>query len=515
MAELSASEVAELERLLELENSLPHLNGFPWYRWAKDFFDSRNKQAFLCAANQVSKSSTQIRKAIDWATDTKKWKELWPSLLPGQKPNQLWYMYPSAPVATVEFESKWVPDFLPRGAYKNHPVYGWKEEYEKGYIKQINFNSGVTIYFKTYSQKLIDLQSGSVHAIFLDEECPEHLISELQARLRAVNGYLNAVFTATLGQEYWRKVMEPYNKEEEIYPHAFKRTVSLYDSQYYIDGSPSRWTDERIAEVIAECTSDNEVQRRVFGRFVRSENLRIHAFSIDRNMMAPEIVPGSYGRYAGVDPGSGGKSGHPAAIYFIAVRPDYRMGWVYRGWRGDGVDTANPDILDKFRELRGSDTLTTQVYDYKDKDFYLVALSQGEPFEMANKTRDEGFGLLNSLFKNGMLKIFRGDPELDKLVGEILTLSTDVDKRKAKDDALDAVRYCAMSIPWDFSHIAGEVDLKKFQDRPPDPRTEDEIRRDELQKARRDFALNISRSIDDSYEDEFEYWNELNGTGNE
>lgn len=512
---LTAAEVSELENLLELQRSLPHLNGFPWYRWAKDFFDSTNHQSFLCAANQVSKSSTQIRKVIDWSTDTSKWKKLWPNLLPGQKPNQFWYFYPSAPVATVEWETKWVPDFMPRGVYKDHPVYGWKEEYDKHHIKQVTFNSGVTIYFKTYSQKIIDLQSGSVHYIGLDEECPEHLISELQARLRAVKGYLSAVFTATIGQEYWRKVMEPHNADEEIYPTAFKRSVSLYDSQEYIDGSKSRWTDERIAEVIAECTSESEVQRRVFGRFVKNEGLRYESFSIDRNMMTPDTIPKSFTYYGGVDPGSGGKSGHPAAMLILAVRPDFKEAWVFRGWRGDGIPTANPDILAQFREMRGSLLLTTQVYDYKDKDFQLVALSMGESFEMANKSRDEGFGLVNSLFKNGMLKIFRGDPELDKLVGELLSLSATIDKRKAKDDLCDALRYICMAVPWDFSHITGAVDLKKFSDEPLDPRSEEEIRLAEVQKARRDFALNLDRGVDDSDSYEFQYWNELNGSEND
>lgn len=503
------AQVEELERLIYLRDSLPHLNGFPWYKWAKDFFDAKEKAAFLCAANQVSKSSTQIRTAIDWATDVTRWKKLWPGLLPGQKPNQFWYFYPTSEVWQIEFESKWEPDFLPRGPYKDDPVFGWKPVYDKGYLKKIEFNSGVTIYCKTYAQKLKDLQTGSVYALFLDEECPVDYVPELQARIRATNGYIRAVFTATLGQEYWRRVMEPVSKDDEIYPGAFKRTVSLYDSQEYIGGAKSQWTDKRIAEVIAECTSQNEVLRRVFGRFVKSEGLKLESFDISRNMCEPVVIPKSWGVFAGVDPGSGGKSGHPAAIYFIAVRPDYRLGFVFRGERMDGIPTANPDILKRFRELRGSMLCMSQVYDYKDKDFFLVAQSQGEAFSMANKARDEGFGLMNSLFKNGMLQIFKRDPELDKLVGECLTLSAKVDKRSALDDAIDAVRYACMSIPWDFSHIAGPVDLEKFNDQPLDVRSFEEIQAEELLKSRREFTLGIS-TVDESAA-EIEEWNELSG----
>lgn len=505
------AQVEELEQLIYLRDSMPHLNGFPWYRWAKDFYDSTDKACFLCAANQVSKSSTQIRKAIDWATDISRWKRLWPGLLQGQKPNQFWYFYPTSEVWLTEFESKWEPDFLPRGPYKDDPSYGWKAVFDKGYLKKIEFNSGVTIYCKTYAQKIKDLQTGSVYALFLDEECPVDFIPEMQARLRATNGYISAVFTATIGQEYWRRVMEPVSKEDELYPGAFKRTVSLYDSQSYIDGTKSQWTNERISQIIAECTSSNEVQRRVFGRFVKSEGLRLESFDLERNMCDRVVIPKSWGIFSGVDPGSGGKSGHPAAMVFIAVRPDYRLAYIFRAWRGDGIPTANPDILKKFRELKGSMLCMAQVYDYKDKDFFLVAQSQGEPFSMANKTRDEGFGLLNSLFKNGMLKIFRGCPELDKLVGEIMTLSVSTDKRKALDDLIDATRYTAMAIPFDFSHVVGDVDLEKFADSPPDNRTEKQILDAELLKSRREFVLNISR-VDESESDEIEYWNELSGS---
>jgi hypothetical protein len=229
-------------------------------------------------------------------------------------------------------------------------------------------------------------------------------------------------------------------------------------------------------------------------------------------MMTPQPVPQSWGIFAGVDPGSGGKSGHPAAIVFIAVRPDFKEGWVFKGWRGDGIPTANPDILRKFREMKAGLQVMSQVYDYKDKDFFLVAQSEGEGFQMANKTRDEGFGLMNSLFKSGMLRIFKGDPELDKLVGELLTLSVVTDKRKAIDDLCDATRYAAMSVPWDFQIGRSDVDVKKFMDAGPDPRSDEEIQRDELLKSRRDFALNKDVKLAESYDAEIDYWNELSGS---
>lgn len=512
---LTPDELAEYNRLTELvevKESLPHLFGFPWYPWAKEFFDCTKPAAFLCAANQVSKSSTQIRQAIDWATDPKKWPTLWPGLMPGQKPNQFWYFYPTFEVWQTEFETKWEPDFLPRGRLRDDPIYGWKEEYDKGQIKKINFNSGVTIYCKAYAQKVKDLQSGSVHALFLDEECPVDYMPELQARLRATNGYIRAVFTATLGQEYWRRVMEPKSRDEEIYPDAYKRSISLYDSQKYLGGKPSRWTDARIKQVIAECPTDADVQRRVFGRFVKSEGLKLESFDLERNSISSDFqVPKSWSVFGAVDPGTGGKSGHPSAILFVAVQPDHKLGVVFRAWRGDGIVTANTDTLAKYRELRSGLLPLAQVYDYKEKDFEIEASSAGETFLPAKKQRDEGFGLLNSLFKNGMLKIKRGDPEIEKLVVEIQTLSSTVDKRKAKDDLVDCLRYASMEVPWDFTGVTtSDAEIKKFDDEPPDTRSAEQRGRDELRAQRREFILN-RRKPTSEIDAEFNYWNELAG----
>ena len=150
-----------LEQKRKLESGLPHLYGFKWYKWAKEFFESRNRINLLCAANQISKSSTQIRKCIEWAGN----EELWPTTF-RRRPLQFWYLYPTQDMVNVEFKTKWIPEFLPREEYKEHFSYGWKEIKEAKDTIGISFNSGVTVYFKTYSQSASALQGATVDAIF-------------------------------------------------------------------------------------------------------------------------------------------------------------------------------------------------------------------------------------------------------------------------------------------------------------------------------------------------------------
>jgi phage terminase large subunit-like protein len=440
-----------LEKKLERIQGLPHLYGFKWYKWAREFFESRNHYNFLCAANQISKSSTQIRKAIHWATDKKLWKELWRA-----DPLQFWYLYPNKDVATIEFQKKWIPQFLPKGKFKDDPVYGWKEEYNSKKIFALHFKSGVSIYFKTYGQEVQDLQTGTVDAIFCDEELPEELYSELNMRIAATDGYIHNVFTATIGQEYLRCTMEEKGRDE-LFKDAFKQQVSMFDCLTYEDGTPSHWTRERIQRVMNSCKSEAEVQRRVFGRFVVDGNLKYPSFTKTRNLLRdPDPPPEGWLIYSGVDIGSGGTDAHPSAIAFIAVRPDFRYGRVFRGWRGDGVVTTSGDVLTKYRELRAGLKMTAQYYDWQAKDFWTISSRVGETFLPAEKSHDIGEDVINVLFKNKMLDI-DDVPELKALVTELITLKKTTEKRRAKDDFIDAMRYGITKIPWDFEAITGEV----------------------------------------------------------
>lgn len=440
------------EKQLELREGLPFLYGWKWYKWAKEFFDSVNKINLLCAANQVSKSSTQIRKCIDWATNQKKWPKLWL-----HKPTQFWYLYPTSPQATIEFEKKWV-QFLPKGKFKDDPVYGWKVVYKNKEVAELHFNSGVSVYFKTYSQNVNSLQTGTVDALFCDEELPVELYEELMFRISASDGYFHMVFTATIGQDFWRKALDPEAFEEENLPEALKLTVSLYDAQFYEDGTPSHWTDQKINIVKNRCRNHKEILKRVYGKFIRDDSGRKYEqFDVKRHIRPKAQIPKDWLIYGGVDPGSGGTKNHPGAVCFVAVSPDYKRGRVFLGWRGDGIETTAGDVLQKYQELRNAKNLlvTEAFYDWGSKDFSILAGRSDEPFQPADKSHERGEQIINVLFKNDML-IIEEDEELHKLASELIGLRKDTPKNKAKDDFADAMRYAVTLIPWDFSSISSD-----------------------------------------------------------
>ena len=495
-----------MELQLQLATELPHLHGWKWYRWAREFYESRDKINLLCAANQISKSSTQIRKCITWATDRALWETLW-----NRPPTQFWYLYPSRDVATAEWDTKWV-QFMPRGRYKDDPIYGWKEKRNKEGIHSVHFNSGVIIYFKTYSQDPKLLQTGTCDALFCDEELPEEHYNELIFRISASNGYFHMVFTATLGQEFWRKTMEPEESEQELLPEARKWCISLYQCQEYEDGTPSHWTKERIQIVLNRCLSQAEVLRRVYGRFVYEGGGKKYShFNIKKHVIAGHPLPSTWYTYAGVDIGSGGKANHPAAIAFIKVDPTYRQGRVVLTWRGDGLVTTAGDVLEKYNSLVREHGLnvTQAFYDHSSKDFDTIQSRAGGSFVAAEKSHDIGEHVLNTLFKNDALFLYDSS-ETQKLATELISLKKDTAKEKAKDDLCDAVRYSVTKIPWDWEFLTGMAPTPEAREKAQKDLTADELLLLEV-KARREEMDEHYRTEEARLEDEFNEWNEASG----
>lgn len=501
--ELSPERRALAKKFLEKKKrvQLPHLYGYPWYEWAYDFFESRNKTNLLCAANQISKSSTQIRKCIHWATEPSLWSSLWP----GKKPNLFWYMYPSSKVLEAEFLTKW-SEFLPQGEMKEDPQYGWKEIRKKGELEGIKFNSGILVHFKNYSQKVIDLQAASVYAMFCDEEMPLHLYDELINRMNATDGYFHMVFTATIGQDFWRRALEPKEKEKEELVGAWKKQVSLYDSIKYMDGSLSQWTEERISQVKAKCKNHQEVLRRVYGKFILAMNRKYANFDASKHMKKPHPLPADWHVYVGEDSGSGGESGHPAALCYVAVSPDYKKGRVFEGWRGDGITTDSSAIVRKHLEIKEKRKLkpTSQFYDWASKEFFIVAMGMGEIFLPADKSHDTGEKVINTLFANDMLLIYE-TAELAKLGAELSTLKKDDNPKKVNNNLSDALRYAVTKIPWDFSDIAENVEhYEKIEEEKLSPMQRQVKERREMMHEKEDETWPDPM-------DEIEEWNEIAG----
>jgi hypothetical protein len=507
----------------EREEQLPHIYGWKWYKWAREFYESQAQLNLLVAGNQLSKSSTMIRKNIEFACNKNLWPEIWKTT-----PKTFWYFYPSDSVATHEVLKKWIPEFLPRGAMKNHEWYGWDIQMSNGEVSAIHFRSGVSIYFHTYGQKFTVLQTATVHMISGDEEMPVALVDELVARLFATNGIFNTCFTATLGQEFWYRAMECQGTEEETYPQARKWSVSMYDCQFYEDGTPGAWPIEKIKEREALCTSESERLRRIMGRFVREGGLRFSSFTPSKNVKAAIDVPENWQHYVGVDVGSGKtdkkKTRSSGAVCIIAVSPTLDMARVVLTWRGDRMETTSGDILQAYRLLRGDRRILRGVYDNGSAEFGLVAARANEPLTPCEKNRAKWAGIIGLLFQAEALDIDAGVSDNQKLVSEIMSVPSGEKNRTFQDDLIDAMTYAVSAVPWDIHAITKRAaalsgkslptpirQVKKEWPAAPDPRwSENEYMAWQIAYRRGEVKTNEGQGWE-GFQDQIEEWNAAYG----
>ena len=467
----------------QLRFDLPHLYSHKLYRWQRAFIDSENRMNIVCAANQIGKSSGAIRRLVANATDEERRKKIFPATWATYR--QQWYFYPDSKTLEREWATKW-QEYMPRGAQKASAKYGWHVDYEKaGVPKSIRWNSGVTTYFLYYSKHVSSIQASSPHEIFCDEEMPTTFYDEIMMRMISTAGVFNMCYTPTLNQAFWKRVMQ-----KKTLKSAFTQEVSMYECLEYEDGSPSTvFSREMIAEVEAKCQNEAERQRRVYGKHVVEGGRVYYGFDEARNVVASVSLSG-YQVYAAIDYGSGGEKGHPAAIVFCALSADGRQGYVFKCWRGDGVQTSAGDIVNKFIELKKGLNIVDTVYDHSAKDLSIIATRSSIPLNKANKAKDFGEEILNTLLLSGSLKIFEFDDgrsegaELLKLSDELSMLMVG---QLEGDDLTDALRYCVCAMPWDFEHIKEKLPSHTIKTALPKiyrPMSDAEYRADEIKRRR-------------------------------
>ena len=388
----------------------------PWffqtdYYWSWLWQRNYNRLALLTCANQVGKSTANIRKCLRLAYDIDDvWGKLWPTV---PVPNLFWYFYPSFEQVDVEWRTKWLPLMT---SERNCPRFGYElieQKYKKkDIIAEVRFNTGVNLIFKSYHQHEISLQSSTVYGLFIDEELPEKLWGELKSRTASCRGLVSGVFTPTIGQELFAHAFDDRLKgtEQENFPSAYKVKISLYDCKYYckINWSDKNkttgqdlvmdiqqpklvdhkgnviqrkektspdlskgwiydhnnkpilefnlmgeraWTDEDIQRFEEDCVNERTRLVRIMGEFIRESGLMYHGYLEQKNNLHNIKVPRTWDYYVGVDIGSGGTN-HPAAIVFVATSEDHRQGLVIDAWRGDKIETTADMIFNKYLEMK-------------------------------------------------------------------------------------------------------------------------------------------------------------------
>ena len=97
-------------------------------------------------------------------------------------------------------------------------------------------------------------------------------------------------------------------------------------------------------------------------------------------------------------------------------------------------------------------------------------------------------------------------PENEPIINELLSLLRGTDKRKAKDDSVDSMRYGVTKIQWDWSKVGLDLSMYKREVKTPNPQEHADAERARDRKVLLGIDKNIFQQDVDS---QLEMWGEL------
>ena len=483
-----------------LKPNLPHLYRYKFFKWQREFMEAmrpNQRVRLISASNQSGKSMVASVNMIDIATRPDSWPKIWPILgrkdkMFGEVPSPFWFVHTDGTTAKSDIEKRWIPKYLPqlgpgRIPY-DHPIYGWEYMWDKSRPDKIVFNSGAVIEFKTLEQSVLNLQGTSVFWVHTDEEMPSQLWAELWQRLSATQGYFSQNAAATRGEIFWRLAFEAQGEDHENFKGAWKRQISKYDCLEYEDGTPNPLITKKSIEEDRIGLSEREIKIRIYGKFAPASGLLVDSFTLKDNVVkkvSPDIGFNSgedsnlYDSYLGIDLGMGRKKRSSVGIVGVLVNEARDFGFIDYCYRGDNTQMESGAIWEMIMKLRKERYLGLRLASCDPAgaggDFILTGKNMGFPIVGARKARDEGFSLLNMLFRTKTLFLgVRGENDMGpiRLISEIDGVTFEnVKKAGIRDDLIDSLRYTCMSIPWDWEaikkRVGGDPKLPKKPEKKP------------------------------------------------
>lgn len=245
-----------------------------------------------------------------------------------------------------------------------------------GVQKAVEFLNGSVIRIKTVGQDTLDLESATIHYVWIDEPLgDEHTFSALQMRLRRTGGEIGITMTpATTGDLSWLRQLVDDGQVEDLH---FRMEAANFVSEG--SGAPLR-TEQGVpmdaAWVEAEVAKTLPWQRgvRCHGEWEYAATGRaLDAFSRDRHVvphvLSSGLLPDEVEVSAGLDYGEDALRTCGVEVYVDTAGPYPRIYVVgeYAPREGTTVDMDVDGILEML--ARNGDQWSTLDYAWADKRY--------------------------------------------------------------------------------------------------------------------------------------------------
>jgi len=245
------SPVEALRYLAEQLNTAatrPNINGYRPHAKQMKFHSSEAKKKLYIGGNRSGKTTGGIVEDIWWLTGKHPYRETPPPPVRGRI-NCVDFVNGVESIAKPEL-ARWLPPSeLINGS--------WEESYDK-YTRTLTLANGSFVEFKSYDQDLDKFAGTSRHFIHYDEEPPEVIYTENQARLIDTGGSWWMTMTPVEGMTWvYDEVYEPGMRGE----HGIEVIV--------VDMTENPYLNQGEVQNFLSSLSKDEKEARVHGKFVQ------------------------------------------------------------------------------------------------------------------------------------------------------------------------------------------------------------------------------------------------------
>lgn len=299
----------------------------------KEFSNSDKSIRILFWGNRVGKTEGCAQEVARYALDEHPTRKI-------ESPIEIWCACPSYDVQKETTQKK-LEKYLPKHKIK-HITY-----VKAGTWGEVLLEDGTRLNFKSYEQGREKFQGAGKRLIWFDEEPPKDIWEECVVRQEAGQP-LDIIMSMT-----------PIKGMTWVYDDLFMQTgrEDLFISEAEWDDNP--WLTDRQKELMSANLSEDAIEVRRFGKFVKRVGLVCNWWDRTKNLVEYPQLPKNYTYFEVLD---GGFS-DPAAYLLIGVDNDGDV-HVVDGFREKGL--SDIELVSRRNIRRGDLTINQGWIDYND-----------------------------------------------------------------------------------------------------------------------------------------------------
>lgn len=290
--------IRELQQGLKQQATRPNLHGYKPHAKQEKFHQSESKKKLYIGGNRSGKTTAAVVEDLYWLRGNHPHRKVPEGPIRGRVV-AVDFLQGVQKIVLPEFKRWTPPSLLKNGS--------WEDSYNKE-LRTLSLANGSFVEFMSYDQDTDKFAGTSRHFVHYDEEPPQHVFNECNARLIDTNGSYWISMTPVEGMTWiYDTIYIPGTRGEN--PAIFVIEADMLDNPHI--------TEEAAESYLSELSKE-ERSAREHGRFVQLGGRVFKSFNRESHVIPPVVPDKQWEWFISLDHGYN----NPTAVLWHAVSPE-------------------------------------------------------------------------------------------------------------------------------------------------------------------------------------------------